>query len=485
MKKFTILLILQFLFSNLFPQGYEINLKINNLNDTIAIIGHHFGSSLFTDDTITLDSQGRGIFKGKEALPGGMYFIFLPNKTYFDILIDEDQFFSIENDTSDFVNNCKITGSIENKLFYDYQKYMVEKRKISTDLRERKKEEQNDKEKEKIDKKLKQLNEEVISYIESVIAGNPNTFFAGFVKATNEIKIPDAPVDEEGNITDSLFKYRYYKQHFFDNFDITDVRLLRTPIYKNKIMQYLEKVIPPIPDSIIFHVDMLIEKSRRNDVLFRFMLVTLFNHYASSKIIGMDAVLVHIAEKYYIPEATWSDSEYIDKLKTHVSEIKPLLIGKIAPDIKMVEVPDEHFIQAENDSIKRKNVYVGSFVNLYDIKAKYTIVYFWEADCGHCKKVTPELHKLYEKMNDSGLEVMSVHMLSGIEGKVKWVNFVNKLKLYGWKNVWNPYDFSYKNKFNIKSSNILYLLDEDKKIITKLINPEQAEEILKLLLKEE
>ena len=69
-------------------------------------------------------------------------------------------------------------------------------------------------------------------------------------------------------------------------------------------------------------------------------------------------------------------------------------------------------------------------------------------------------------------------MLGGVEGKIKWVDFVNDYELYGWKNVWNPYDFSYKEKFNIVSSNVLYLLDKDKKILAKQISPEQAEKII-------
>ena len=69
-------------------------------------------------------------------------------------------------------------------------------------------------------------------------------------------------------------------------------------------------------------------------------------------------------------------------------------------------------------------------------------------------------------------------MLTGVEGKVKWVDFVNNEKLYGWINAWNPYDFSYREVYDITSSNILYLIDENKKILAKRLSPEQAEKII-------
>jgi thiol-disulfide isomerase/thioredoxin len=293
-----------------------------------------------------------------------------------------------------------------------------------------------------------------------------------------EVEVPDPPKDQNGNITDSSFQYRYYKTHYFDNFDISDVRLLRTPFYEKKLLGYLEKMIVPVPDSIYKEIDYLIKKSRTDTFLFKYMLATTFNHYANSNLLGMDAIYVYIAEKYFIPEASWVDPKFIQDLKGRIVKLKPLLIGKIAPDVQLVRVSDEHFKMAANDSVLKKNPYAGDFFNLGTVPAKFIILYFWESDCGHCQKTIPVLHKLYEKMKSRGLEVISVNMLSGIEGKVKWINFINSEKLYGWINAWNPYDFSYRDIYDINSSNILYLFDENKKIIAKRINPEQAEQII-------
>ena len=242
----------------------------------------------------------------------------------------------------------------------------------------------------------------------------------------------------------------------------------------------MDKVIPQIPDTISKEVDQLIEKVNGNEELFRFMLVTLFNQYATSQIMGQDAVLVHVAEKWYLPYATWSDKKYTDNLKKEIAKTKPNLINSIAPDLKLVEMPTDHFMVAKNDTALKSNPYVGNNITLHSIKAKFLVVVFWEADCGHCKKIIPELYTLYQqKLKDKGVQILAIHMISSIEGKRKWIDFVNEHNTYDWINAWSPYNYEYKDLYNVYTTPQIYLLDENKKIIAKRIGPEQVEEIIK------
>ncbi|MBK8672004.1 MAG: hypothetical protein IPN93_03170 [Bacteroidetes bacterium] len=58
------------------------------------------------------------------------------------------------------------------------------------------------------------------------------------------------------------------------------------------------------------------------------------NKYATSGIMGHDAIYVHLAEKYYLPrKATWSDSATLAKIQESVFYLKPTLIGSYAPRI--------------------------------------------------------------------------------------------------------------------------------------------------------
>ena len=459
--------------------GYEIRVKINGIKDTNIILGHHFAGAMYPDDTVKVDKNGIGIFKGKKTLPQGMYIIFLPSKNYFDIIIGENQKYSVENDTSNLFKKIKFSGSKENQIFFEYQYYLNDKRDEIKRLQDERKNAKTETDKEKITDQMKSIDKAVKDYRGKLITENGNLFVAKFIKATTDIEVPDLPKDSKGNVIDSFFQYKYYRNHYFDNMDISDPRLLRTPIYEEKILTYIDKVIPQMPDSIYPVIDMLIAKSRTSPELFRYMLVTLFNHYGQSQIMGFDAIALYIADKYYIKEATWADTASIRKLKDQVIKKTPINIGKIAPDIRLVFVQPEHFKAAADSIPLKKNPYVGGFFNLSDIKNDYIILYFWEADCGHCKKATPLLYDIYtKKLKEKNVAVIAISLLFGEEGKVKWIDFVNEHKLYDWINAWNPYDYKFKEIYDVATTPYIYILDKNHKIIAKRIGPEQCEEII-------
>ncbi len=481
MKKIFFNLILVFsLLSTSIPaiSQYNIDILIPNFPNEKLLFGHYFNESIMIQDTFFTNDLGKAVISGEKNLPSGMYTIYLPNQSRLDLLIDEDREFSIKADTTDLLNLTEINGSDENIKFYEYLTYLGTKRNETLPVQQRIQKPVSIEDSIKAREEIIKINDKVNNYVENIIEEERGSFLSIFLLSMKEVEVPDPPKDENGEIINKNFQAIYFKQHYFDNFKLGDVRLLRTPVYERKITAYLERWIYPQPDSIYKEVDMLIEESRTDTLLFKYMLTTLFNYYAKSKYVGMDAVYAYIAEKYYIPEANWSDPEFIEKLKERVEKINPLVIGKKGPDIQLRRVSDEHFMMAESDTTLKRDPHAGYFFNLYDISAKFTILYFWEADCGHCKTTIPLLHEMYQELNDKGVEIVSVSMLGGIDGKEKWADFIIKNGLYGWINAWNPYDYSYKDAYDVSSSNILYLLDEDKKIIAKKIAPEQAEEII-------
>jgi len=497
------------MFFSVFSQAYKIDVTFINLKNQDVIIGHHFNSQLIPDDTITLNNKGYGVFKGNEAFPGGMYFLFLPNKTYFDFLLDKDQQFSVIGDTTDFLNTVSFKGSEENTVFMEYQRSLRDASMRQNDLMKLREENKTNKDKlKKIDEDLTKIREEMEGYYKKVISEYSGMFFSKFLRATRRVEVPK-------EITDKQQQYFYFRNHYFDPFDISDPRLLRTPIYEGTIDMYLDKVLMQHPDTLISEIDMLIEKSRTNDELFRFMLVHLFNKYASSQIMSSENVYVHIAEKYYIPEAEWSDPEFINNLKKKINRKKKSLIGLKAQDINFRMVPLDtirintlisknevlkndglQVEKSEADSLIKNNLkiellkeYFFEFKeigSLYSSDAEYTILWFWTPDCSHCKTETPLFYNLFleKKLNEKNVEVFSIYMQKDITDWKKfsknnedWLKFIRKHKFDEWTNLWNPFDL-FRRNFDITSSPVLYVLDKDKKIIAKRIGYEQAIELI-------
>jgi thiol-disulfide isomerase/thioredoxin len=178
----------------------------------------------------------------------------------------------------------------------------------------------------------------------------------------------------------------------------------------------------------------------------------------------MDAVYAHIGEKYYLSgDATWADSAFIASLTDRIKKIKPNVIGNIAPNL----------ILESND---------GKWYNLYQIKASYTILVFWDPDCGHCQKAIPKLLEIYKKYEKQGVMVYAVYTQG--DGP-KWADYIQKNEL-SWINVWDPYNTSkFRDNYDIYSTPVIYVLDESKKIIAKRIEVEDIDNMLKNLLDKE
>lgn len=460
-----------------YSKGYKITITMEGVENTDAILAHYVNKSIYPDDTVQFNAKGQGTFKGIKPLPQGMYVIYFSGK-YFEFIIGEDQDFSIRTDTTNFVLNASIEGSEENDIFYGFQKYMISKREDLVKFQDIIKNSDNEKDKSKARASLKELTDERISKIENIVEDHPDYFVSTFFKATLEVKVPDPPVNEDGSI-DSTWQYKYYKNHYFDNFNPHDGRLLNTPLYEDKIMNYLEKTVLQIPDTLIKEVDFLLDGALKDSALFRYLLASLFNYYGNSNIMGLDAVQVHLAEKYYLKEAWWIDDKFETELRTRIAVLKPLIINNVAPDIELLIVPGDHFIAAQNDTALKKYPHVGQLMKIHNIEAEFIVLFFWEANCSHCKKAVPKMHSIYkEKLEPLGIKVVAISTLFGEEGKAEWIDFVNKHKTYDWMNAWNPYDYQYKIQYDIRSTPQIFILDKDKKIIGKRLGPEQVFDLI-------
>ncbi|MCF8224661.1 MAG: DUF5106 domain-containing protein [Bacteroidales bacterium] len=466
-----------------YGQGYEIELNAPDFANKQVILAEYFTTRMIPKDTIILNSSGTGVFKGEKPFDGGLYVMFFDQNNYFDFMINRDQFFSITTNASDFVKKTTFTGSVDNKGFYKYKNFLAKRRGKQESYIKQLAEAKTVSDSSWISSMMEKLNDEISQYVDMMIFDYKGTFFATFLMAMRDNTAPESILKGTQKQKDSI-RYAFYKNHYFDNFNVGDIRLLHTPLYDAKIKNYINKVVPSHPDSLIAAVDFLIERSRANEAIFRYMLITLFNNFAESKIMGMDKVYFHIAKKYYIPEAHWSDKEYIEKLKENLEKSKHTFIGEIAPDFELRGLPKEHIHMAEMDQQIKEDPHVGYTFSLSDIDAEYTILYFWEADCGHCQKSTPKLYEVFKKYKDKGLEVLSIHVINSVEGKVKWIDFLNEHELYDWTNCWSPYDNNFRVLYNLTSFPYLLLLDKDKRIIAKRLAPEQIDDMLEKLTKD-
>lgn len=467
--------------SSLSGQGYRIEIQLKGLSGDTVILGEYFTTRMVPKDTIVVDQKGQGVFEGETPFVGGLYLVYYNPHYYFDMLLGDDQEFLLTADTSDLAGTVKFTGSPDNQIFLDYKNFLQSKREELQQNQSQLAEAGTASDTARIREKQEEINGEMEAYMDLINEQHASLFVSDFIGATREPLAPENLLTGEKRHDDSI-RYFYYREHYFDRFDPFNVRLLHTPLYENKIKNYLSRAVVQHPDSLIAASDFLLEGSKVNEDLYRYMLITLFNHFAESKFMGMDVVYFHIAENYYIPDANWSSEEFISKLKDNLEKNKPTLIGQKAPNLILRQVPGEHFEMAAQDTTIKKDPHIGHDFSLYDAEAPFTILYFWEADCGHCKKSTPALYEVYSRLKEKGVEVIAVHAINTIEGKEMWVDFVNEHHMYDWINSWSPYSNDFRILYNLQSYPQLFVLDQNKKIVAKRITPEQAERIINNLI---
>jgi thiol-disulfide isomerase/thioredoxin len=454
---FSILLSLVPVFlSGQLKNGYEINVTIMDLQDSTVFLAYHLGDKQYIKDTAKLDRSGNGIFRGQQTLPQGIYMIVLPGRKYFEILISDNQRFSLSCTFSDYFNTLKFTGSKENSAFVEYQKNWVTMQQTAIAISKRIQNNKQNNDSLKILGSVQKLQEENMkTYLKSVVKANEGNFLGTLVKGLLPIDIPKFTIPIGYKNPDSIrwvMNYNYNKDHFFDNIDLNDERLIRTPLLYSRLDSFFTNVLIQSPDTINKEIDKLINKCSSNYKMFQFVSVYLFNHFRESEIMGHDAVMVKIADDIYLSgKADWVTREFKDDLRKQIDLIRPNLIGKKAENMVM-------------DSYK------GIFVSLYDVEKDFTVLYFWEPNCGHCQEATPKLKAYYDKPKDYSLEVFAVCTTAD---KEKWTKYIEDNKLT-WINGWDPkrishFDFYY----NVQSTPTIYVLDKNKKIIAKKLAVEE------------
>lgn len=450
-------------------RGHNIQVQLNGFQNQELILGYYFNKRMYVTDTVPISGTGLAVFQQEEALPGGLYLFYLPNGKYFDVLINDEQNFSIQTDTADLVGKMQITGAKEPGLFLAYQRFLMQKQKESEALRnEIKANEGQQARVADLSQQLQKVNQEVADYWDRAVQEHPETFFASFIKAMRDPEIPDFELPANTSNPDSLLqakRYHYYKAHYFDNIDFQDERLLRTPFFVNKLEQYFERVLPQIPDTVSEASIHLIEQSRGNEEMFRFLVQFLFNRANESKIMGMDAAMVALAERYYLSgEADWSTDEFLEQLRTRVREIKPTLLGNTARDLQMESLD-------------------GPIYRLHEVQAPVTVLVFYEPSCGHCKTAIPKLYKeVFLPYRNKGVQVFAVYSMAD---KEEWQSFVDQHGLHDWLNVYDPYHQTrFRAYYDIRSTPMIYVLDRDKKIAAKRLDVEQLPGFIDHLLKQ-
>lgn len=531
MKKLILVLVVALICLGVNAQKFSYTFKVKGLAANQDVyLANYFGDQLYYYDTVK-SSDGVVKFE-RDVVKGGVYAVVLPGPKTFEVILNGiETKVELETDTVDFVRSMKVTKSDENKAFYSYFKFLNSMTDKAGPLRGKKDQESKD--------KLANIDKEVKAHQQELSANHKDQLFGAIIDMSIEVVVPK---ELQGDTSKQLERYHYYKNNFFSNYHLKDERIVRTPIFAKKMKYFFEKVVVQHPDSILVQAYKMIDQLPENTDLFKYVVHTLTYKYETSKIMGMDAVFVGIALKYYcrndkgMTRAFWLEDQKIEAIlkaeKALAKAKKSLAMAKSKGDTAAISVANASIKKKEksvksankNDKIKEicdrattlnrltlfkkggapdlilQDSTEKTWVNIRDIKTDYKVLVFWDPGCGHCKKEIPKLQKLYKELKTKKISLEIIGINTELENK-DWRKYIRENDL-DWINISdNPeinsnarkyiveqktttlQSLNFRDIYDIFSTPQIFLLNKDNEIIAKKIGVFNLVEILERNLK--
>ena len=456
-------------------------------------------------DSTSINEKGEFLFKfNKNNRLGGIYRIIFnqdPKAAFynkqpqsFDIIFsattsnrggktrDSSPHISFSTSFNYLLDSMVISGSNENKLYYDYlKKKKLYSKKLDlleqmlrlypknniTDLPTI-----DDQFYVQIQKQYMQLQKELYAYSNKLIKKYPDAFFTKIVKL-EQYPLLEASLTEEE-------KLDILKKQFFKPSDFQDTMLLYSDALPNKIIAYL---------GLYRNENYTEEQQTREFIKAANLLLTAvenstgFTPSPSGSIgvgsyvlkyvtegfyqIKQDAVLAYIADHFLSKEACGIEDEKLKKILQKTADYKRTALGTTAPEI----------IFSNEKSLKINNQQRQNEISMLSaIRSEYTLLLFWASWCPHCMNMLPELKKIYDENKSKGLEILAISLDEDIlqwskviaDGNYNWLNYSEFRK----------WESPTARAYNVHATPVMFLLDKDKKIIAK---PETLQQLTKFL----
>jgi peroxiredoxin len=440
--------------------AYKIDFKVKGFTDSVAYLGNYFWENTYIIDTARVNKNGSFSFSGSKSLPNGVFLLLTKGKggniKIFELVVGDDQVFTLETSYENPIGDMKVTGDLDNQIYFDHLNFNYERNKEAEPLvkilRDSSIRSEN---KMEAREKFNAVGQKVKSYQNDLSKKYPTTVTARMLKANSDIEVPLTFGDQNS-------RYNYFKAHYWDNFNVADDALLRlpNPLFKEKLEYFLDKMVLQNPDSLIKEIDKLASIARKNKETYKFLIWKCLGKYQSPEIMGLDAVFVHLSDKYVSTGELdfWMDKKTKKNIIDQAAQLSRSLIGQTAANLIM-----------QDQNLQPRN--------MYDIKNKYTILFIFDPDCGHCREETPKLVNFYNAHKKKfDVEVYAVSADTSIQ---KMKKYIQEMKM-PWITVNGPRSYvgSYQKLYDAAQTPSLYIIDNQKKIIAKKPPIEKLEEFL-------
>lgn len=434
-----------------------VHYRINGLPDGKAYLLCIHGKSYDAVDSVNT-VNGVMDFLYSDTLPAGMYRISFDKDLFTDVIINHE-IVDLENNMDDLFLNLSVRHSEENRIYYFYWRtsrlindtihliaamgdkiFEANGHKLTPDL-------------DSMQLKAGYLNRRLNRMTDSLIAISKGMLVQKILRA---YRTPDYDTyRRQPGAKPYKRRSEFLREHYFDNIDFADDRLLNTEIYNVICTDYINTYADPPTDSAYISVsDFILSKAQINPAVHEYILRLLISTFEDTP---WEQTFIHLIDQA-VAENSCSSGPGLKTEKQKAAAIKKLKPGNPAPPLIM------------NDPS-------GKPVDLYSVTAKITLLMFWSPDCQHCAEAMPGIADIYTKFKASGFQIYAVSVGSD---KTAWQKMIrdNTMEWINVSDLKGP-DSDALMDYNAWTTPVFLLLDENKKIIARPFNAEQIMDVLK------
>jgi peroxiredoxin len=416
------------------------------------LLAINFRDKLILKDSAFNNGKCTFVFENADKYDAGMYTLVSGRKNrMLNFVIDKSRSFTYNMDTIGTVHDFSVVDSPENAEMLRFQQKTLEAQEIMAGWGTKRKEFEEKDVKDSADyylEKMKTIHKDMDQFITELINKNPTFLFSKLQKSYREIEIPDPPVYPDGSI-DSSFQLTYYRTHFWDNFDLTDSRFLFLPSFEPKLNDYFKKMLwHQAVDTIMKYMDLMLEKTTSDSLMYRFLVEYLTGEFDQSNIIGHDAVLVHLAKNNQLAgKCPWIDEDFLKKIKMRIEDLEPVLIGTKSVELVLPDTAETQWFSS------------------YNMPKKYRVLWFYDHSCHTCTKESKELKAVYDSLANIGQLNFDVYAVNRTDDFARWKKYIRD-NGFTWINVGGKQgNVDWTEVYRIKSNPQFFIINQDKTII--------------------
>ncbi len=435
-------------------ENYLFEAKISNLPNTKVYLFNFEGDKNLLLDSASTDLAGSFKLSLKANWQPGIYKIEIgigsqTQRPYSFNFIFNGENIKLSTKMPDLVESMQIITSDENELYYSFNKYNTNTiNQLSAIFQLKNVFTEDDSFYPVFKSRYALLLSQYQEYFDSIMIFQSNSYAFHYITANRfPVFSFSTPLTEVQT---------YILAHYFDYMDFIDTKLLRTDIFTSKAFSYIQmyrnQSLNKSAQEAEFNkaIDIVLTKASVNK---KAQLQIIDYLVRGFEMVGMDAVLTHIANNY-IKDIGCTDISAGKNLNAKLEGFTKMALGKTVPDFKM--------------NCADKSVY-----SLYQSAAPYTLIIFWASWCPHCLVTLPEIKRVYDGLKNKSLEIVTISIDTSA---TEWRKAINDGD-YLWKNCCDlkGWDGPEAINYYLSATPSIFLVDRQKKIIAK---PMSAEELL-------